>query len=97
MKHVVQDKSEYWQQHIDSAKKYPGGTQKYCLSQGLNASSFYAWRNKLSKSAKSPSSFLPVIVSSNPSSQIQPSFTLAQLPDAVWAAEFVLHLMRGCR
>gem|GEM_PF-3678655 len=50
MKQVVQDKAEFWQRHINCAKKNPGRTQKCCLSQSLNVSSFYAWRNKLSRS-----------------------------------------------
>jgi len=97
MKQVVQDKAEFWQRHIDCAKKSPGGTQKYCLSQSLNVSSFYAWRNKLSRSTKTSASFLPLIVSENIRSQSPQYSASSQLPDAAWAAEFVMHLMQGCR
>jgi hypothetical protein len=93
MNRVQLDKLKIWEKHIEEAESFAGG---YCKSQGLNLSTYYHWRDKLSSpkvksTRESRSSFLPVVVASREHSKASP----AHLPDAKWVAEVMTHLIRG--
>ena len=94
MKRSRQERIRFWQQHVDAAKLFPGGAQKYCDEHEIESSSFYNWRKLLSGSPQSPSrsDFLPVIVS-KPERAEQSSENI--LPNTQWVAEVMLHLIRG--
>jgi hypothetical protein len=94
MKRSRQERTRFWQQHVDAAKLFAGSAQKYCDEQEIESSSFYHWRKILSGSTQSSSrsDFLPVIVS-KPERAEQSSE--ANLPNAQWVAEVMLHLIRG--
>ena len=94
MKRSRLERTKFWQQHVDSAKSFPGSAQKYCDEHEIESSSFYQWRKILSAPTQSSrrSDFLPVIVS-EPQRGERSIETI--LPNAQWVAEVMLHLIRG--
>lgn len=59
----TQDKSAYWQQHIESWKKNGLSQRDYCKQHELTFSSFGYWRNRLKASDTTASKLIPVSVS----------------------------------
>lgn len=92
MKRTHSERAKFWQQHIDTAKSFPGSAQQYCDEHELESSSFYQWRKRLSGSQSlKKSDFLPVVVATERTER--PSDPV--LPNAQWVAEVMVYLLRG--
>ncbi len=95
MKRTHLENVKFWQQHIESAKSFPGSIHAYCRAQKIDSSSFYQWRKKLSiqqGSRCTKPEFVPVVVSRR---EDDASAMSMSSPEARWVAEFVAHLVRG--
>lgn len=79
-------KIQFWSSHIEKAKRFEGGTKRYCEEQGLNIHTFKYWSQKISfkQSFKPENSFIPVT--------IEKSKSRNQLPDPKWVAEILFEL-----
>jgi secreted Zn-dependent insulinase-like peptidase len=85
-------KQQFWKVHLIQAREFNGSINEYCRGQGMQASTFQYWKQKLTKrSAESrlpvPSPFIPVRVSTPVTQTSRKS-----LPDPKWLAEIIFEL-----
>mgnify|MGYP000505611406 CR=1 FL=1 len=107
MENQTNHKIELWRGHVTGAENHPESVTAYCKENGLSPSSYYQWRKLVKgadgntdkklrpkKAKKVLSPFLPV--------EVEPALVRSRvdsgigcLPEARWAAEVMLYLMRG--
>lgn len=85
-------KEQFWRAHIIQARHFNGSINEYCRGQGIQASTFQYWKQKLTKRSAEPrlpvpSPFIPVRVSTP-----EPQISNKSLPDPRWLAEIIFEL-----
>ena len=87
---INQGKEKFWLAKVSEAKKHGGSYESFCRLQGLSSSTFSYWRRRFrereSKSLVPAAKFIPVEISAVPR---------PVLPDPIWLAELIGHLV-GC-
>lgn len=92
MKNKTSEAERIWFNRVNMAKSFNGNGKAFCVSEGIDSSSFYYWRKRLSQTQERMSAFLPVVINSNSSPE---ESDLTTLPEAKWLAEVLTHLIRG--
>jgi len=89
------EKSKYWRSQVALAERFPGSIASFCNEQNISLHTFNYWRIKFRKKdepakALNTRPFIEVQVDRPQSMNRKP-----QLPNAIWLAEFIMHLQRG--